>query len=146
MTGVLALVVLGCVIAAGCTSVPTAETALQTEDNPMAGQWQTICDYNGKPYSAIMILNPDGSAAWYTYRDVILAASSDYTEDTPGSMFFDEVWKATGDTTLTVQNMVAGALFPGPFQYVFDPVNQTIQELSDDPVGIFTRVDDIVGI
>lgn len=56
--GVIALVVFGCVVAAGCTTTTTPQ---DTANEKIVGMWSFIYDKEGEPHYSIDIINKDGT-------------------------------------------------------------------------------------
>jgi len=69
IVGVIALVVVGCVIAAGCTSNTTQQNA-SDDLKEVAGAWVGNCTYNGVEYLAIQQINPDSTGSWVIYNEL----------------------------------------------------------------------------
>jgi len=135
--GAVVLVIIGSVIAAGCTTTQTTNTGTAVSSsnltNQIAGAWQTQYLDGGVKFYGVMLINTDGTAHWYSHRKTL---------DLPDSLVFNETWEKIGDHKFGIKNLNTGTTY----QYEYNPVTDTIQEISDDPVGIFSRIDPIVGI
>jgi len=60
--GVIALIVIGCVVAAGCTSSTSTSTTTTTVNDKIIGVWTGVDNYNGS--NTVTIINNDGTGLY----------------------------------------------------------------------------------
>jgi len=133
--GAVALVVIGCVIAAGCTSTPTTQQTT-SKDNAISlpvGEWIST-NFNsseGKTVTAIQTINADGTGYWMELNgsnpgfQIARAYTSNFSKPDQNGAF--EKASSTGKT----------------HKMVYDAAKGTITQ---DGKNVYTRLDPIVGI
>lgn len=139
----MVLVVIGCVLAAGCTSTPevtptvapTANpTAVPTQEvstvDPWIGAWNAL-NYktsDGTVYAkAEIFIVSDGSAYWImTDKDGRIADGT----------VLEESWIKTGDKTFTMTNPKTGKTY----DYVYDDTKNTLTVHQGDVSNVFARL------
>lgn len=128
--GAIALVVFGCVIAAGCTS---QETGADAPTEPIVGQWTTDYLQDGTAVDAVLTLRADGEGYWMLLGEELGIRITYLTEET---------WKKTGENTYLISSGNGNS-----YETVYDPVKDTITTSgSRNGPTTYTRLDPIVGI
>jgi len=133
--GAIALVVVGCVIAAGCTSSTTQQTQTSgtTSNIPWIGMWGTLYKYgDGTSGYATILIKEDGTAIWTGY-DVNLNEKK--------TKIYEETWKQTGENKITLTNPSTGK----SYNYEYISGNDTLSETNDGIVNVYNRLEPILG-
>ncbi|HJJ39439.1 MAG TPA: hypothetical protein O0X42_04800 [Methanocorpusculum sp.] len=133
LLGAIALVVLGCVLAAGCTS--TEQTPADNPLSSVVGVWYCTepADSNGNPITAIQTIKADGTGCWMQLADdnpgiqLIKAKTSVFTVPDKNGVF--EKKSSDGNT----------------YKMVYDSTKDIIRDEKDEKIT-YTRLDPLVGI
>jgi len=133
--GVIALVVFGCVLAAGCTSSTTQQTQTSdnTSNNQWIGMWGSQYKYgDGTSGYATILIKEDGTAIWTGYE----VDTNDRT-----IKVYEETWKKTGENKISLTNLSTGK----SYNYEYDAAKGTLTETTEGIVNVYNRIEPILG-
>jgi len=133
--GAVALVVIGCVLVAGCTSTQqsaqTTTTPGSTGITPVVGQWISNFTNNGETYTAVQTIKANGTGYWMRLAD-----------NTPGIQL-RVINKSTFDKIDGNGNFTKVSSDGNTYKLVYDPVTKTITQ---DGRNVYSKINPIVGI